>query len=363
MTLQRSKTLDLVQAVEAARARGLPAHSLSTPSFPERGSYIDKIPSSTLLFPAAGHDGLRTRCREVLFDKWNLANHQTVVTAGAKAAILATFRACCEPGDRVLIVAPTWPSYADIARLLYLEPRYFETRFEEGFAIDPDALGRAIDSCRARVVVICNPNNPTGRIVPGPELEAVSRVARERGVVLLLDESFSGVIFDAERWRGSLCASHEGLVLVGSISKSHHLQGLRIGACMAEGILLESIVSAHQGMLSSAPSVSQSVAYALLAEHEAPETGSARAMAVAAVEERGWASAPSEGTFYLFPRVNDIDAFEADARARNVFLLKGGAFGETYSDHFRLCFCKSKDEFGRILDALGPPQDQFRVTA
>ena len=363
MTLQRSKTLDLVQAVEAARARGLPAHSLSTPSFPERGSYIDRIPSSTLLFPAAGHDGLRTRCREVLFEKWDLANHDTMVTAGAKAAILATFRASCGPGDRVLIVAPTWPSYADIARLLYLEPRYFETRFEDGYRIDPDALARALDNWRARVIVICNPNNPTGRIVPGPELEAVSRVAKERGVVLLLDESFSGVIFDAAQWRDSVCAGHERLVLVGSISKSHHLQGLRIGACMAESALLDSIVSVHQGMLSSAPSVSQSVAYALLAEHEAPETGQARAMALAAVKERSWPCAPSEGTFYVFPRVSEIDAFEADARTRNVFLLKGCAFGETYRDHFRLCFCKSKEEFGRILDALGPPQDQFRVTA
>ena len=267
----------------------------------------------------------------------------------------------------MLIVAPTWPSYEDIARLLYLEPRYFETRFEEEYRIDPDALARAIDDCRARVIVICNPNNPTGRIVPGPELESVSRIAEERGVVLLLDESFSGVVYDAERWRDSLCAGHDRLVLVGSISKSHHLQGLRIGACMAEDALLDSIVSVHQGMLSSAPSVSQSVAYALLAKHGAPETGSAREMALAAVKERGWACGPSEGTFYLFPRVNEIDAFEAHARTRNVFLLKGGAFGETYRDHFRLCFCKSKDEFGRILDALGPsagpvPSDRMTVS-
>lgn len=363
MTLKRSPTLELAAAVKAACLRGARAYSLSTPSFPDRGSSIRGVAVSTLLSPARGDAALRARCREVLFGKWTLEGHETVITAGAKAAILATLRAVCEPGDTVLIIAPSWPSYADIARLLYLEPQFFETRFEDGFAIDPEALAKAVDDSRARAIVLCNPGNPTGRIVPGAELEAVSRIAREREAVLLVDESFAGVIFDHEGWQRSLCEGHDGLVVVGSISKGHHLQGLRIGACLAGGTMLESITLAHQAMLSSAPSVSQSIALALLEDVETPDCSATREMALAALEERGWTCTPSEGSFYVFPKVGRIGAFEADSRSRNVFLLAGDAFGDSCGDHFRLCFCKAPDEFREILDALGPPKAQYRAIA
>ncbi len=363
MTLQRSPTLVLAAAVEAARARGSKAYSLSTPTFPERGTSLEGISTSTLLSPAVGQEGLRKQCRQVLFGKWNLPGHGTMISAGAKAAILATLRAACEPGDRVLIIAPSWPSYADITRLLYLEPRFFETRFEDSFAIDTDALARAVDDCQASAIVLCNPGNPTGRIVPGAELEAVSRIAREREAVLLLDESFSGVIFEPEKWQESRCAGHEYLVVVGSISKSHHLQGLRIGACLARGSMLESIIVVHQTALSSAPSLSQSVASALMTSLDGPDFGVVRELALETMEKRGWLCAPSEGSFYMFPRVAQFDAFEAHAKSRNVYLLRGETFGRLCTDHFRLCFGKTPEEFRQAFEALELPRARFGVAA
>lgn len=363
MMPQRSPTLVLAAEVDAARIRGLPAYSLSTPTFPERGASVGSDGMSTLLSPALGQDGLRKRCRQNLFAKWDLPHHETMITAGAKAAILSTLRAACEPGDRVLILAPSWPSYADIVRLLYLEPRFFETRFEEGFSIDPDALAAAADRCRAKVILLCNPGNPTGRIVPGPELDAVASVARDRDAVLLVDESFSNVVFAPERWRGSVCAGHERLVIVSSISKNRQLQGLRIGACLAQGYMLDDIVAAHQSAMSSAPSLSQSVALAMLRDPDQPEFGETRKLALALVDRQEWACAPSEGAFYIFPRVARIDEFEARARSRSVFLLRGEAFGRQCKDHFRLCFGKSPKEFREIVEALGLPQGSIRAVA
>ena len=355
MTLQRSPTLGLAEAVDAARARGQPAWSLSTPTFPELGGELAADTLHTRLSPASGLPELRQRCRQVLFGKWDLPDHRVLITAGAKAAVLAALRTACRPGDRVLIIAPSWPSYADLARLLYLDPVRFDTRFEDGFAIDPAALAEAADRCSARVIVLCNPGNPTGRIVRGPELAAVSGVARERDALLLLDESFAGVVFDPELWRQSRCAGHERLVVVGSLSKSHQLQGLRIGACLAAGGVREAMVAAHQAALSAAPSLSQSVALHRLAAAAPPDLAESRALALALVDRQGWRCTPSEGSFYLFPRVPALAAFAAEARQRGLYLLPGEVFGDAFRDHFRLCFGKSADEFRQLAATLGRP--------
>ena len=76
-------------------------------------------------------------------------------------------------------------------------------------------------------------------------------------------------------------------------------------------------------------------------------------MATAFVRERGWGCSPAEGSFYLFPRIDGIDAFEAAGIARNVFMLRGEAFGPSYAEHIRLCFGKPIAELERILAILG----------
>ncbi len=363
MTLRQSPTLSLAASVSEARARGAKAFSLSTPTFRERFGHVPGSGASTMLSPALGIDGLRERCRQLLFAKWDLPRHETLITAGAKAAILVALRAVCSPGDRILIVAPSWPTYADLARLLYLEPIFLDTRLEDGFAVDPDRLTGLADRYRPRAVVFSNPGNPTGRIVTRGELEAVSRLARDRGSLMLVDESFSGVVFEPDLWNASVCADYERLVVVGSLSKGQQLQGLRIGACLARGATLESMVSAHQTVMSAAPSLSQSVALDLLSEPDQPSFGETRSLALAALEERGWQCAPSEGGFYLFPRVPDLAAFESHARERNVFLLRGEEFGEPYRDHFRLCFGMPPDTFREILRTLGSPGSSCRAAA
>lgn len=354
MTLRRSPTLALAAAVEAARTSGEHAYSLSTPTFQDRAVDLDPGSATTLLSPPQGMDELRARVRGVISGKWNLPDHEVSITAGAKAAILSALRAACTAGERVLIVAPSWPSYADIARLLFLQPVYFETRFEEGFAVDPAALASTMAEIRPGAIVLGNPNNPTGRIHPGTEVGAIADVAREFGSLLLIDESFSGIVFDHDKWRGSLCPAYERLVVIDSFSKSHHLQGLRVGSCAAQGRLFEEIVSAHQTMVSAASSLSQAAVLALLETDGAPpDYGREKEMAVDFVRARGWDCHPAEGSFYLFPRVDDVRAFEAAGSARNVFMLRGDAFSASCADHVRLCFGKPIAELERIFAILG----------
>ena len=351
--MQRSPTLALAAAVEAARASGERVYSLSTPTFQERAANLNLEMASTLLPPPQGSSRLRAVIHDTMLGKWNLPNHDVLITAGAKAAVLSTLRASCRAGDRVAILAPCWPSYADIVRMLFMEPVLFETRFEDGFAVDPAALAATMAKTGAGAVLLSNPANPTGRIHPGHEIDEIAGVAREFGALLLIDESFSGVVFARDKWHESTCSAYERLVVVNSFSKSHHLQGLRVGACAAQGQLFEDIVSVHQTAASTASSLSQAAVLALLdTGDELPDYGREREMSMGFVRDRGWDCCPSEGSFYVFPRTDGIDAFEVAGSARNVYMLRGEVFGPTYVDHFRLCFGKPAAELERIFTLL-----------
>ena len=353
MTLQRSPTLALAAAVEAARASGERVYSLSTPTFRERVANLNLKTASTLLPPPQGSSRLRAVIHDTMLGKWNLPNHDVLITAGAKAAVLSALRASCRAGDRVAILAPCWPSYADIVRMLFMEPVLFETRFEDGFTVDSASLAATMAKTGARAVLLSNPANPTGRIHPGPEIDEIAGVAREFGALLLIDESFSGVVFARDKWHESACSAYERLVVVNSFSKSHHLQGLRVGVCAAQGQLFEDIVSVHQTAASTASSLSQAAVLALLDTGDAlPDYAREREMSIGFVRDRGWDCSPSEGSFYVFPRTDGIDAFEAAGSARNVYLLRGEVFGPTYADHFRLCFGKPAAELERIFTLL-----------
>ena len=360
MTPRRSPTLALAAAVEAARASGETVYSLSTPTFTERMASLNLGTASTLLSPPQGVGRLRDLIHDTMLGKWNLPNHDVLITVGAKAAILSALRAACNAGDRVVILAPYWPSYADIVRTLFMEPVVFETRFEDGFSVDAAALAATVAGTGARAIVLSNPANPTGRIHPGREIDAMATVARETAALLLIDESFSGVVFAEERWRESVCSAYERLVVVNSFSKSHHLQGLRVGVCAAEGQLFDDIVSVHQTAASAASSLSQA---AVLAQIDTgggkPDYSRARQMTIEFVRRQGWACRPAEGSFYCFPRIDGIDAFEEASSASSVFMLRGDAFGPAYADHVRLCFGKPAAELERIFALLRGSRSTF----
>ncbi len=359
MNLRRSPTLDLAAAIEVARQSGQSMYSLSTPTFFDRSDAIRPLSGATFLPPAMGAAELREWTRSVFLDRWDLPEHDVLITVGAKSAILSALRAACSAGDRILIFAPYWPSYAAVARLLFMEPVVFESRAEDNFAVDHAALSETLKRTRAKAIIFSNPNNPVGRIHPGGEIQAIADIAREFESLLLIDESFSGIVFEPDKWRQSTCSTYERLVVVNSFSKNYHLQGLRVGMCAAHADLLGEIVSAHQAAISAAPSLSQEAVLAMLrSNHNPPGYEEGRALAMEFVREREWPCHPSEGTFYMFPRLADVDRFEAEGRASSVLLLRGGIFGAAYDNHIRLCFGKPAAELRQIFGLLNSGNHQ-----
>ncbi len=354
---RRSPTLGLADEMEAARQAGQDVLSLSTPSFPRHTSLpLAPLSLGLRLSAPEGDPGLRQATRGALFGRWTLPDHELCITAGAKAALFGILRILGEPGERVIVTAPAWPSYDDIVRLAGHQPVAYQARYDEGFRLDSTALARLLADTGARAVLLANPGNPTGTIATRDELDGAMTACAAAGALLVVDESFSEIIADRQAWEESVIAAHPNLVVINSFSKNHHLQGQRVAACMVHASLREDFIAVHQALMSSAPSLGQAAALAALQAGNVTDYGASRAIAVDLIRRAGWSCLPNQGTFYHFPHLPDPS--DTLARLRNVglFGLTGDIFGAPYANHLRLCFGRPVAEMAEVMrrvDAAG----------
>ena len=354
---RRSPTLGLVDEMEAARQVGQDVLSLSTPSFPHHPDLpLAPLSLGLRLSAPEGDPGLRHATRGALFGRWMLPEHELCITAGAKAALFAILRILGEPGERVIVTAPAWPSYDDIVRLAGHQPVAYQARYDEGFRVDPGALIRLLADSGARAVLLANPGNPTGMIATPAELDGAMAACAAAGALLVLDESFSELIADRQAWAHSVVEAHPNLVVINSFSKNHHLQGQRVAACMLHASLREDFIAVHQALMSSAPSLGQAAALAALQAGKVMDYSASRAISVDLIRRAGWSSLPNQGTFYHFPHLPDPADTLARLRIVGLFGLSGDIFGAPYGSHLRLCFGRPEAEMAEILrrvDAAG----------
>ncbi|MDE0531384.1 MAG: pyridoxal phosphate-dependent aminotransferase [Albidovulum sp.] len=350
--MRMSPTLALAEAVDRERRNGREAYSFSTPTFESLNPEIlSRIRFRTTLTGSKGYGELREAARELLFDKWRLSDHECMISGGAKAAIFSILRACVEPGEKVLIISPHWPSYEDLATAAHLVPLSFATSSETGFAIEPSKLRSALEQCGPKAVICSNPGNPTGRVLSRREVASLCEATSNTGAVLLLDESFSRIVFDRERWTNSVCDAGSNVFVVNSFSKNFHLQGLRLGACMVPGEYFSAVASTHQTLLSSAPTLSQDLALGILDSSDLPNCDYSfqRQIVLEFLSSRGWRYSEPHGSFYVFPYVGGSDKIRDKLETGGIMTLPGCVFGSRYSEHLRICFGKPLSEINAIL--------------
>jgi len=153
---------------------------------------------------------------------------QVVVTAGSDAAIKLIFETYLDPGDSVLVLDPSWRMY-DVWASAY-QARLVRVPFSADLTIDVDQIVAEIRRSSPRLVVIANPNQPTGSLLGVSDLERIAGASDLVGSMTIIDEAyhlFSEV--SAER----LLTRHESMIVVRTFSKAMGLAGLRIGYCLA----------------------------------------------------------------------------------------------------------------------------------
>lgn len=162
---------------------------------------------------------------------------ECVVSAmGTSMANHLAFTALLEPGDEVLIEHPAYDPLTSLARQLGISVRRFERRAEDGFAIDPDAVERAMGP-RTRLIAITNLHNPSGALTDDATLRRLGEIARAAGAKVLVDEVYLDALFEPEP-RTSFHLGDD-FIVTSSLTKVYGLNGLRCGWVFAEPALAE----------------------------------------------------------------------------------------------------------------------------
>jgi len=195
---------------------------------------------------------------------------QIVCSNGGKQCLLQAMLSLCDPGDEVVVPAPYWVSYTQMALLCRATPVEISTREKDGYCLMPEDLERALTP-RSRVLILCNPSNPTGSVHPAALLERLAAVLRRwPRVVIIADEIYEQITYDEPHVAfATLPGMFERTITINGFSKGPAMTGFRLGYLAAPPALASACIKVQSQNTSSPCSVSQYAAIAALREPDA----------------------------------------------------------------------------------------------
>ena len=227
----------LMPLADEAKRRGVKVHHLNigqpdleTP--PAMRAKLAQAPSVFAYTPSAG----TAECLETLWEYYRrlgiaLERDHIIATTGGSEAILFAFTACANEGDEALVVEPFYTNYTAFATMAGVRLVPLRARGEDGFHLPPVEEWRRALTPRTRLVLLCNPGNPTGTVYRRDELEATLAFCRENGLFLVADEVYRELVYDGRSATSalSLPGGDEATIVVDSLSKRYSACGIRLG--------------------------------------------------------------------------------------------------------------------------------------
>lgn len=274
-----------------------------------------------------------------------LSPEHVFVVAGAEEGIFLTMHALLGRGDEALVVTPAYQSLVSVPAAIGATVRRVPLRAENGWALDVNALARAV-TAKTKVIVVNFPHNPTGAQITPEAQRAIVALAHDSGATLLSDEVYRGLEHSAAALPPAAQLS-ERAVSLGVVSKSYALAGLRIGwLATRDTALLQRVARLrdYTTICSSSPSEVLALvairARAKLLERSLAIVNEnlrcAREFVARLSHEVSWVPPLAGSTaFPRFANRNADDVSERLATRDRVLMLPGSVFG-TDSSYFRL---------------------------
>ncbi len=286
---------------------------------------------------------------------------EITVTCGSTEGMIAAMMATVDPGDEVVVFEPFYENYAPDAILSDAKPVHVPLRrTESGFEFDRDEL-RAAFSERTKAIIICNPNNPTGKVFSQSEMEFIADLCKEFDALCFTDEIYDHIIYDADGERpehicmATLPGMRERTVVVNSLSKTYSVTGWRVGYCIAPPDITSAIRKVHDFLtVGAANPLQHAGAYALSLpasyyEELRVEYQRKRDFLKPVLNDTGFECIAPEGAYYVMADISafgfsdDIEFTRHLIREIGVAVVPGSSFYHDPalgSQMVRFCFCK-----------------------
>jgi aspartate/methionine/tyrosine aminotransferase len=287
---------------------------------------------------------------------------EITVTCGSTEGMIAAMMATVDPGEEVVLFEPFYENYAPDAILSGARPRYVPLRAPD-WTFDREEL-RAAFGERTKAVILCNPNNPTGKVFARDEMEFIASLCREFDALCFTDEIYEHILYPREGRAvehismAQLEGMRERTVVVNSMSKTYSVTGWRVGYVIAPPDITSAVRKVHDFLTVGAAAPLQSAgAFALRLppryyEQLGRDYQRRRDMLVPALEEAGFGVFNPDGAYYVMTDISafgfrdDIEFTRFLVREIGVAVVPGSSFysrPELGANQVRFCFCK-KDE-------------------
>ena len=291
---------------------------------------------------------------------------QINVSPGGKPVIFNAWMATLNPGDEVIIPAPYWVSYPDMALMCGATPVMIETRLEDGFKVKPPALAKAITP-HTKWLLLNSPSNPSGAAYTADELKALAAVLLDYPhVMVLTDDMYEHLTYGDFEFTTIAQVEprlYDRTLTMNGVSKAYSMTGWRIGYAGGPEWLIKAMSNVMGQTTSNPCSISQWAAVEALngAQDFIPKNKKLfegrRDLVVSMLNQAQGIKCPTpEGAFYVYPSIaaligkktrdgKVIDRDETFAtellEAECVALVHGGAFG--LSPNFRISYATSTE--------------------
>jgi aminotransferase len=288
---------------------------------------------------------------------------EIIITVGASQALDIALRAILDPGDEVIVIEPSFVSYAPLVSLAGGKPVAVQATEEYDFKIQTHQLEKVITE-RTKAIMLCSPNNPTGTMLNEKELTEFAAFVEKYDLLVLSDEIYAELSYDESYVS---FAAIEGMrhrtLLINGFSKGFAMTGWRLGFVCANEELTAAMLKIHQYAMMCAPTMAQ---YAAL---EALKTGREdveemkksyrrrRNYFVQSLNEIGLSCHVPGGAFYAFPSIvstglSSEQFAEQLLIQEKVAVVPGNVFGSSGEGHIRCSYASSMEHLQEAIKRI-----------
>ncbi len=306
---------------------------------------------------------LREEIATMLHRRYELAydpKTEILVTVGVSEGVDLAMRTLVDPGDEVISPDPGYVAYEADIIFAGGVPVPVPTYAKYDFGVRASEVAAAITP-RTKIILIGNPNNPTGAVVPRVELEGIAKLAIEHDLIVAIDEVYSRLVYDTEHVSiAAMPGMRERTVLLDGFSKAYAMTGWRIGYVAAPASILEAMLKVHQYTIMCAGTSPQEAALEALRNGEADvqmmhdDYDRRRRMFVAGLNRIGLPCSEPRGAFYAFPYIGDTGLTDDEFVEKLLFeekvaVVPGSSFGAAGVGYVRCAYCTAYDQLEEAL--------------
>ena len=312
----------------------------------------------------SGMPELRALIEQYLAERFRVhyKPEQMLVTVGASEALDLAFRALLNPGDEVLIPAPSYVSYEPGVRFAHGVSVPIVTEEKDDFVIRPENIERAITP-KTKLRVIPYPNNPTGAVLSAEDIVAIQSVALKHDLFVIADEIYAELTYGRDHV--SFAEGFEDrTLLINGFSKAFAMTGWRLGYAAGPKPVIDAMLKIHQYTMLCAPIMSQKAGEEALRTEMHKNYYQVREMVrnynrrrvfvVQSFRDMGFSCFEPRGAFYAFPNITKTGLSSEKFCRRlimeqHVACVPGTAFGASGEGFIRCSYATSMENLEEAM--------------